>query len=171
MLKTHSCGELNKSHVGQVVELAGWVDRRRDHGGLIFIDLRDREGIVQVVFNPEKSKACHQTASEMRSEYVVRLKGEVALRPPGTENLKMPTGEVEVIAQEAAILNAAKTPPFSVSASEEAEVDESTRFKYRYLDLRRARMQSNLLLRHRVVKFIRDFLDSARALLRWRRQF
>jgi aspartyl-tRNA synthetase len=160
LLKTHSCGELNKSHVGQVVELAGWVDRRRDHGGLIFIDLRDRKGIVQVVFNPEKSKACHQTASEMRSEYVVRLKGKVALRPPGTENPKMPTGEVEVIAQEAVILNAAKTPPFPISASEEAEVDESTRFKYRYLDLRRPQMQKNLLLRHRVVKFIRDFLDA-----------
>ncbi len=160
MLKTCSCGELNKGNVGQMVELAGWVDRRRDHGGLIFIDLRDREGIVQVVFNPEKSKACHQTASEMRSEYVVRVKGEVSLRPPGTENLKLPTGEVEVIAQEVAILNTAKTPPFSISASEEAEVDENTRFKYRYLDLRRPQMQRNLILRHRVVKFIRDFLDA-----------
>jgi aspartyl-tRNA synthetase len=158
LLKTHSCGELNKSHVGQVVELAGWVDRRRDHGGLIFIDLRDRAGIVQVVFNPEKSKACHQNASEMRSEYVVRVKGEVALRPPGTENPKMPTGEVEVIAQEAAILNTAKTPPFYIN--EDSEVEEGVRLKYRYLDLRRARMQSNLLLRHRVAKFIRDFLDS-----------
>jgi aspartyl-tRNA synthetase len=158
LLKTHSCGELNKGHVGRVVELAGWVDRRRDHGGLIFIDLRDRAGIVQVVFNPEKSKACHQMASEMRSEYVVRVKGEVALRPPGTENFKLPTGEVEVIAQETAILNPARTPPFYIN--EDAEVEEGVRLKYRYLDLRRARMQSNLLLRHRVVKFIRDFLDS-----------
>jgi len=157
LLKTHSCGELNKSHVGQAVELAGWVDRRRDHGGLIFIDLRDRAGIVQVVFNPEKSKAGHQNASEMRSEYVVRVKGEVALRPPGTENLKLPTGEVEVIAQEAAILNTAKTPPFYIN--EDSEVEEGVRLKYRYLDLRRARMQGNLLLRHRVIKFIRDFLD------------
>jgi aspartyl-tRNA synthetase len=140
------------------VELAGWVDRRRDHGGLIFIDLRDRAGIVQVVFNPEKSKTCHQTASEMRSEYVVRVKGEVALRPPGTENLKMPTGEVEVIAQVASILNSARTPPFYIN--EDSEVEEGVRLKYRYLDLRRARMQNNLLLRHRVVKFIRDFLDS-----------
>ncbi|MDD5038076.1 MAG: OB-fold nucleic acid binding domain-containing protein, partial [Dehalococcoidales bacterium] len=125
MLKTHSCGELNKKYIGTEVELAGWVDRRRDHGGLIFIDLRDREGIVQVVFNPEKSKACHQTAGELRSEYVLRVKGEVALRPPGTENPKMPSGEVEVIAQTAEILNASKTPPFYIN--EDTEVDENLR--------------------------------------------
>jgi aspartyl-tRNA synthetase len=144
--------------VGQAVELAGWVDRRRDHGGLIFIDLRDRAGIIQVVFNPEKSKDCHQIASELRSEYVVRVRGEVALRPPGTENLKLPTGEVEVIAQETSILNTAKTPPFYIN--EDSEVEEGVRLRYRYLDLRRARMQNNLLLRHQVVKFIRNFLDS-----------
>jgi len=157
LLKTHNCGELNKSHVGIQVSLAGWVDRRRDHGGLIFIDLRDREGIVQVMFNPETSKSCHETASEMRSEYVVSINGEVALRPPGTENSKLPTGEIEVIAQNTAILNPSKTPPFYIN--EDIEVEESLRLRYRYLDLRRPRMQKSLLLRYRVVKFIRDFLD------------
>jgi len=158
LLKSHSCGELNKNHLGVKVTLAGWVDRRRDHGGLIFIDLRDREGIVQVVFNPETSKQAHLIASEMRSEYVVRVSGEVALRPPGTENPKLATGEIEVIAQNTEILNPSKTPPFYIS--EDTEVEESLRLKYRYLDLRRARMRRNLLLRHQVVKFIRDFLDA-----------
>ncbi len=158
MLKTHSCGELNKKHVGVEVTLAGWVDRRRDHGGLTFIDLRDREGIVQVVFNPETSKACHEIASEMRNEYVVRISGEVAHRPPGTENLRLPTGEIEVIVANTTILNPSKTPPFYIN--EDTDVEESLRLKYRYLDLRRARMQKNLLLRYRVVKFIRDFLDA-----------
>ena len=158
MLKSHSCGELRKGHVGNKVTLAGWTDRRRDHGGLIFIDLRDRDGIVQVVFNPETSKTCHEVATEMRSEYVVRVSGEVALRPPGTENPKLPTGDVEVIAQDAEILNPSKTPPFYIN--EDIEVEESLRLKYRYLDLRRPRMKENLLLRHQVVKFIRDFLDA-----------
>ena len=158
MLKSHNCGELNKKHVGSKVTLAGWVDRRRDHGGLIFIDLRDREGVVQVVFNPETSKECCEIASEMRSEYVIRVSGEVTLRPPGTENPKLATGEVEVVAQNTAILNPSKTPPFYIN--EEVEVDESLRFKYRYLDLRRPRMKENLLLRHRVVKFMRDFLST-----------
>jgi len=158
LLKSHSCGELNKKHVGAKVTLAGWVDRRRDHGGLIFIDLRDREGIVQVVFNPEVSKLCHEVASEMRSEYVVRVSGEVAPRPPGTENPKLPTGDIEVIAYNTDILNPSKTPPFYIS--EDNEVEESLRLKYRYLDLRRTRMKQNLLLRYRVVKFIRDFLDA-----------
>jgi len=157
LLKTHSCGELNKKQVGAKVTLAGWVDRRRDHGGLTFIDLRDREGIVQVVFNPETSKVCHEIASEMRNEYVVSVTGEVALRPPGTENLKLPTGEIEVIAQNTTILNPSRTPPFYIN--EDTEVEESLRLKYRYLDLRRDRMQRSLILRHRVVKFIRDFLD------------
>ncbi len=158
MLKTHSCGKLNKEQVGTKVALAGWVDRRRDHGGLIFIDLRDREGIVQVVFDPETSEACHEIASEMRNEYVVRISGEVALRPPGTENPKLPTGEIEVIAQNTAILSPSQTPPFYIN--EDSEVEESLRLKYRYLDLRRPRMQKNLILRYQVVKFIRDFLDA-----------
>ncbi len=158
MLKSHSCGELNKRHVGTKVTLAGWVDRRRDHGRLIFIDLRDREGMVQVVFNPETSKQCHAIASEMRNEYVVRVSGEVAPRPPGTENPKLPTGDVEVIAQNTDILNPSKTPPFYIN--EDTEVEESLRLRYCYLDLRSARMKGNLLLRYRVTKFIRDFLDA-----------
>ncbi len=158
MLKTHSCGELRRDHVGKKVTLAGWVDRRRDHGGLIFIDLRDREGIVQVVFNPEVSPTCHETASQIRSEYVVNVGGEVALRPAGTENPQLATGDVEVVANECTILSVSETPPFYIN--QEIEVEESLRLKYRYLDLRRPRMQRNLILRHRVVKFIRDFLDA-----------
>jgi len=158
LLKTHSCGELSKKDIGSEVTLAGWVDRRRDHGGLIFIDLRDSEGIVQVVFNPELSKPCHKIASEMRSEYVVRVGGKVAPRPAGTVNPKLPTGEIEVIADSVTILNPSKTPPFYIN--EEVEVEENLRLKYRYLDLRRARMKENLLLRHQVVKFMRDFLSA-----------
>ena len=158
MLKTHNCGELRKEHIGSKVTLAGWVDRRRDHGGLIFIDLRDREGIMQVVFNPDVSRTSHDTASEMRSEYVVQVTGEVALRPAGTENRQMPTGEVEVIADSSAILNTSETPPFYINR--DIDVDENLRLQYRYLDLRRSRMLKNLILRHRVVKYIRDFLDA-----------
>jgi aspartyl-tRNA synthetase len=158
LLKSHSCGELRKGHVGKKVTLAGWVDRRRDHGGLIFIDLRDREGIVQVVFNPEVSPSSHETASEMRSEYVINVSGEVALRPPGTENSQLATGDVEVVASDCTILSVSETPPFYIN--QEIEVEESLRLKYRYLDLRRPRMLRNLTLRHRVVKFIRDFLDA-----------
>jgi len=158
LLKTHSCGELNKEHIDTKVVLAGWVDRRRDHGGLTFIDLRDREGVVQVVFNPEISKTSHELASEMRNEYVISATGRVASRPPGTENLKLPTGEIEVIVEDTAILNPSKTPPFYIN--EDIEVEESLRLKYRYLDLRRPGMQQKLFLRHRVVKFIRDFLDA-----------
>jgi len=158
LLKSHSCGELRKKAIGAEVTLAGWVDRRRDHGGLIFIDLRDREGITQVVFDPEKSADCHKTASKMRGEYVIQVSGEVSPRPKGTENPKLPTGDIEVIAHSAAILNTSKTPPFYIN--EEVEVDEALRLKYRYLDLRRPRMRRNLALRHRVIKFIRDFMDS-----------
>ena len=158
MLKDHSCGELRKKAVGTEVTLAGWVDRRRDHGGLIFIDLRDREGVTQVVFDPETSAECHKTASKLRSEYVVQVTGEVSPRPKGTENPRLPTGDIEVIARRAAILNASKTPPFYIN--EEVEVDEALRLKYRYLDLRRPRMKQNLALRHRVINFIRDFMDA-----------
>ena len=157
MLKTHSCGELTKKNIGNEVTLAGWVDRRRDHGGLIFIDLRDRGGIIQVVFNPETSKAAHKKASGMRSEYVIQVSGKVAPRQKGTENPKLATGEIEVIADSTEILNPSKVPPFYIN--EDIEVDENLRLKYRYLDLRRARMKKNLQLRHRVVKFTRDFLD------------
>jgi len=158
LLKSHSCGELSRKDVGSEVTLAGWVDRRRDHGGLIFIDLRDREGMVQVVFNPGTSVSCHKIASQMRSEYVIRVGGEVSLRPQGTVNPKLPTGEIEVVAHSTDILNPSKTPPFYIN--EEVEVEEGLRLKYRYLDLRRARMKENLLLRHRVMKFIRHFMDA-----------
>ncbi|MEE8420345.1 MAG: aspartate--tRNA ligase [Dehalococcoidales bacterium] len=159
MLKSHSCGELRSEHIGDVVNLAGWVDRRRDHGGLIFIDLRDREGIVQIAFDPEKSSSGHDVASDLRSEYVVRITGEVVRRPSGTENSRLPTGQIEIAAREVAILNPSKTPPFYIN--EETEVDESLRLKYRYLDLRRSRMKENIIFRHKIVKFIRDFLDAA----------
>jgi len=157
-LRTHYCGELRKEQVGQTVTIAGWVHRRRDHGKLIFIDLRDREGIAQTVFNPEVSAKAHAIASELRSEYVVRVKGKVQPRPKGTDNPKLATGGVELIVEEAELLNKAKTPPFYIN--EEVEVDETLRLKYRYLDLRRERMQRNLILRHKVVKFMRDFLDA-----------
>ena len=157
-LRTHYCGDLRKEHVGQEVTIAGWVNRRRDHGGLIFIDLRDREGIVQAVFNPETSAANHSIANELRNEYVVQVRGRVSLRPQGTDNRNLSTGDVELVAEGVEILNRAKTPPFYIN--EEIEIEESLRLKYRYLDLRRERMQRNIILRHRVVKFIRDFLDA-----------
>ena len=156
-MKDFSCGELRPEHVGKRVSLAGWVHRRRDHGGIIFIDLRDREGITQIVFDPKNSKQAHDIASKVRSEYVLRVWGEVSRRPPGTENPKLPTGEIEVIADKAEILNTSKTPPFPITG--ELNVDESVRLKYRYLDLRRERMKENIILRHRVIMFIRDFLD------------
>jgi aspartyl-tRNA synthetase len=156
LLKTHNCGELNKHNVGMKVELAGWVDRRRDHGGLVFVDLRDRGGIVQVVFNPAESETVHQVADDLRNEYVVQVKGEVRARPEGTENPKLPTGEVEVVAKDAKILNPAKTPPFYIN--EDSEIDENVRLKYRYLDLRRRRMLNNLILRDKVISFFRNFL-------------
>jgi aspartyl-tRNA synthetase len=158
LLRTHTCGSLRKEHIGKTVSLAGWVNRRRDHGGLIFIDLRDLDGIAQTVFNPEISPAALKTAEEMRSEYVVRLTGDVAQRPAGTENSKIPTGDIEVIVSEAEILNTSNTPPFYIN--EEVKVDENLRLKYRYLDLRQPRMKENLMLRHRIIRFMRDFLDA-----------
>jgi aspartyl-tRNA synthetase len=144
--------------VGRVVELYGWVARRRDHGGLIFIDLRDRWGAVQVVFNPAKASEAHAVASELRAEYVVRAKGAVGRRPAGSENPRMATGEVEVTATELEVISAAKTPPFQIE--DEVEADEATRLKYRYLDLRRPRMQQTLELRHRVVQTIHRYMDA-----------
>lgn len=158
MLKTHNCGELRAINIGQNVIIAGWVHRRRDLGGLIFIDLRDREGIVQVVFNPEKSGTMHEIATGLRNEYVIQVSGKVERRPQGTENSKLPTGYIEIIADGLTIYNASKTPPFYIN--EEVDVDESLLLKYRYLHLRRASMRDNLVLRHRVIKFMRDFLDA-----------
>ena len=155
MLKTINCGELNRSKVGQNVKLAGWVDRRRDHGQLIFIDLRDRSGIVQLVFNPETSKFSHEIASQLRNEYVLQVGGLVSPRPADTRNPKLSTGEVEVLVDEAVILNTAKTPPFYIN--EDIDVNENLRLKYRFLDLRREKMKNNLILRHEVIKFMREF--------------
>ena len=158
MLKSANCGELGEGHIGSQPTLAGWVARRRDHGGIIFLDLRDRSGVVQVVFNPEQSPEAYRVAEQARSEWVVQVTGTVSRRPPGSENPAMSTGNVEVMAAEARVLNSALTPPFYIT--DDVEVDESLRLRYRYLDLRRPVMQRNLILRHRVVKFIRDFLDA-----------
>ncbi|MFQ6014431.1 MAG: aspartate--tRNA ligase [Anaerolineae bacterium] len=157
MLRSHSCGQLREEHAGQKVTLAGWVNRRRDHGGLVFIDLRDHEGVTQVVFSPEISPQAHALATQVRGEYVLQVKGSVRKRPSGLENPNMATGEIEVAVEEVQVLNEAKTPPFYIS--EEGSVDEALRLRYRYLDLRRERMQRNMVLRHRTVKFIRHFLD------------
>jgi aspartyl-tRNA synthetase len=157
VLKSANCGDIREKHVGDRVTLAGWVNRRRDHGGVIFVDLRDRSGLVQVVFNPELASETYKVADQVRPEWVLRVTGEVSRRPTESENPNLPTGAIEVMAQEAEVLNPSPTPPFSIS--EESEVDESLRLRYRYLDLRRPRIQENLVLRHRVVKFIRDFLD------------
>ena len=158
MYKEISCGALRREHVGSTVTLAGWAHRRRDHGSLIFIDLRDRKGLVQLVFNPELSPETHEKAQDVRNEWVLQVQGTVAARPSGTENPGLATGDIEVIVGELKVLNPSKTPPFYIN--EETEVDESLRLKYRYLDLRKERMRDNLILRHRAVKFIRDFLDA-----------
>jgi aspartyl-tRNA synthetase len=157
LLKSHNCGQLRAANAGEEVTLAGWVHRRRDHGGLIFIDLRDREGITQVVFNPELAPDIHATANGLRNEYVIQVVGKVSKRPQGTDNSRLPTGEVEVLAGSLKIFNASKTPPFYIN--EEVDVDESLLLRYRYLHLRRAGMRDNMLLRHRVIKYMRDFLD------------
>ena len=158
MLRTRDCGSLRTEDIGASVTLAGWVDRRRDHGGLIFIDLRDRYGVTQIVFNPETSSATHEVASQMRGEYVVQVEGKVAPRPAGTENRGLATGEIEVVAGAATILNRSETPPFDIN--QDVEVDENVRLRYRYLDIRRSRVRENLMLRHRVIKYIRAFLDA-----------
>ncbi|MDE3119106.1 MAG: aspartate--tRNA ligase, partial [Nitrospirota bacterium] len=158
MLRTHHCGELTKAHVGQTVTLNGWVQRRRDHGNVIFIDLRDRQGLTQVVFNPEINAAAHHGAHALRSEFVVALSGTVALRPEGSANPNLATGEIEVLVTAIEVLNEAKTPPFLIE--DEGEVTEALRLKYRYLDLRRPKMQKLLKLRHEVVQAARTFLNA-----------
>jgi aspartyl-tRNA synthetase len=158
MYKTHTCGELRASHVGVQVTLAGWVNRRRVFGGINFVDLRDRFGLVQVVSDPVQFPDTHQALEEVRPEWVIQVQGEVRLRPEGLANANMPTGEVEVLAKQVKILNQAKTTPIMISKEEDE--NEEIRLRYRYLDLRRERMRKNLVLRHKVVKFIRDYLDS-----------
>ncbi len=155
--KTHTCGELRLSDAGKTVTLAGWVNRRRDHGGVTFIDLRDRFGVVQVVASPEVSPEAHQALAEARVEWVIQVTGEVCKRPEGMENPGLPTGEIEIDVRQVKVLNPAKTPPFAINKEE--EVEENVRLHYRYLDLRRERMQRNLVVRHQVIKYFRDYLD------------
>ncbi|MCK5314926.1 MAG: aspartate--tRNA ligase [Anaerolineales bacterium] len=157
MYQTHTCGELSSKHVGQEVILAGWVNRRRDHGGVTFLDLRDRFGIVQVVADPDISPRAQQDLEPVRMEWVIQVEGVVRQRMEGMENPKLATGDIEVEVHNMKVLNPSKTPPFVISG--EDGVEEQTRLRYRYLDLRRERMRNNLELRHRVVKFIRDYLD------------
>jgi aspartyl-tRNA synthetase len=157
MYRTHTCGELRPEHAGQETLLAGWVHRRRDHGPLIFIDLRDRYGLTQVVFDSTVAPEAHAIASQARSEYVLQVRGLVGKRPEEAINPDLATGAIEMRAVTASVLNAAKTTPLYIS--KEGGEDEMLRLKYRYLDLRRERMQKNLILRHRMIKFMRDFLD------------
>ena len=155
MYKTHGCGEIRLAHAGQTVTLAGWVHRQRDHGGVTFIDLRDRSGLVQIVANPGNPAV--QIIQDARAEWVLQVTGQVRRRPEGADNPNLPTGEIEVEVTTCEVLNPSKPLPFMINKDE--DTDENVRLKYRYLDLRRERMQHNLLLRHKVIKFMRDYLD------------
>ncbi|MGA0276170.1 MAG: aspartate--tRNA ligase [Dehalococcoidia bacterium] len=156
MYKDTNCGEPRKSHVGSVITVAGWVHTRRDHGNLIFIDLRDRSGLLQVVFNPENSAAAHELAGSLRSEWVIKVTGKLEARLDGAENPELETGEVELIATELTVLNRSVTPPFEIE--DDSEVDANTRLKYRFIDLRRPKMQEALKLRHKVTHIMWDYL-------------
>jgi len=164
MLRDTYPGELRAADVGREVRLAGWVARRRDHGGLIFIDLRDRSGMVQLVVDPSHAPEAHALAEQVRPEYVLSVRGEVVARSPETVNPNLPTGDVEVQIAGLEILNRAKTPPFEVESAEQVDVDETLRLKYRYLDLRRAPMLANLQLRHAVTQAARTYLNASRFL-------
>lgn len=157
MKPTFNCGDLRRSDIGKYVVVAGWIQRRRDHGGLIFIDLRDSSGIVQIVFNPEISPTTHEIAHDVRNEYVLAVYGKVNARPQGTENPNLATGEIEIVAEKVDILNTSETPPFVIE--DNTDVSEETRLKYRYLDLRRPKMQYALRLRHKVYMATRKYLD------------
>ncbi|MGH8281491.1 MAG: OB-fold nucleic acid binding domain-containing protein, partial [Gammaproteobacteria bacterium] len=155
-MRTHYCGQVNESLLDLEVTLAGWVHRRRDHGGVIFVDLRDREGLVQVVFDPDRA-AMFADAEHLRSEFVVSVKGKVRHRPKGTENPNLPSGKVEVLALAMEILNRAETPPFML---DEEDVNEERRLKYRYVDLRRPLMQQRLKMRAAIARTLRAYLDA-----------
>ena len=154
-MRTHYCGSVNASHLDQTVTLCGWAHRRRDHGGVIFIDLRDREGLVQVVIDPDTPEA-FKLAEDVRSEFVLKIEGRVRARPAGTENANLPTGMIEVLTKKLEVLNASLTPPFQI---DDDNINENIRLTYRYLDLRREPMQKNMRLRYRVSKLMRDYLD------------
>ncbi len=158
MYRTNTCNELSQKNVGETVTLCGWVHRRRDHGGLIFIDLRDRYGLTQIVSDPAFSKETHESANRVRPEYVIKVIGTVRLRPDGMINPKMPTGEIEILISDFSILNQAKTPPFEIDMDK--DINEELRLKYRFLDLRRERMKNNIIARHKTIKLMRDFMDS-----------
>ncbi|EKQ69946.1 aspartyl-tRNA synthetase [Leptolyngbyaceae cyanobacterium JSC-12] len=159
-MRTHYCGQLRAEHIGETVTLCGWVDRRRDHGGVIFIDLRDRTGIVQIVSDPVRTPKSYTDAEGLRNEYVVKISGRVSKRPDESLNPKLGTGEVEIYAEQIEVLNAVrKQLPFQISSSETESVREELRLKYRYLDLRRERMSRNLQLRHQVIKTLRRYLE------------
>ena len=153
-MRSHYCGQVNADAIGAEVEVAGWVHRRRDHGGVIFIDLRDREGLLQIVFDPDTPEI-FATAERIRGEYVLGVKGKVRARPEGTINPNLPSGEVEVLATELVVLNEAETPPFH----HDEHANEDIRLRYRYLDLRRDDMAARLRLRHRVTQTLRTFMD------------
>lgn len=157
MIRDKRCGEISESDIGSNMSLAGWVFRRRDHGGLIFFDLRDRSGIAQIVFSPDVSTEAHKLAHDLRGEFVISVSGEVRRRPEGTENQNLPTGTVELYAKKLEVLNESTPLPFPME--EAAEASESLRLKYRYLDLRRPELQRNLIVRHKAAKAIRDYLD------------
>jgi len=157
-MRSHYCGEFNTAHVGETVEVAGWVHRRRDHGGVIFLDIRDRTGIVQVVFDPDTQES-FATADRVRSEYVLRLTGLVRPRPEGTVNPEMATGEVEILGASVEILNPSLTPPFQLD--EYSDAGEDVRLRYRYLDLRRPEMQQRLQARARITSAVRRYLENA----------
>jgi aspartyl-tRNA synthetase len=159
-MRTHYCGELRKEHIGETVTFYGWVDRRRDHGGVIFLDLRDRSGIVQIVSDPQRTPDSYEQANALRNEYVVAITGRVTQRPPESLNPRLPTGEVEIYADKIELLNAVrKQLPFQVSTADTETVREDLRLKYRYLDLRRERMAQNMQLRHQVIKAMRRYLE------------
>lgn len=155
-MRSHYCGQLNETHVGEAVSLCGWVHRRRDHGGVIFLDLRDRDGITQVVYDPDTQDS-FAIAEGVRSEFVVQVKGLVRARPEGTVNPDMPTGRIEVLGKELKVLNAAQTPP--IQLDEHVDVHEDIRLRYRYIDLRRPEMVEKLRFRSKVTNTIRNFLD------------
>jgi aspartyl-tRNA synthetase len=158
VIRTHFCGELRAKDAGTEVSLCGWVHTRRDHGGVTFVDLRDTTGLVQIVFNPAHDKAAHEIAEKLRSEYCINVRGSVQLRPEGTVNVRLPSGEVEVMADGVEVFSTSETLPFQID--EIHEVDEQLRLHYRYLDLRREHMQDNLKLRHKIVTAIRRFFDA-----------
>ena len=155
-MRSHKCGELNTTHLDQIVDLCGWVHRRRDHGGVIFIDLRDRAGLVQVVFDPDRAES-FAIAESVRSEYVLKIQGKVRARPAGTINPNMNSGEIEVLGLSVEVLNKSETPPFPLES--EIEVNEDTRLRYRYIDLRRPQMQEKMRIRRDITRHLRNFLD------------